>query len=1649
MANNDELVKLIIDGENLLSDDINEAIGDLEKLSKESKETSDALKLLNQSREAAKDFEFLSKQVKATKLELADSTSKLAQSKDALKGLSDEARKTAQDGIAKLKIETQILAKDFTQQSTALKKSENALRRYGIKTKDLGKTQQSLALDVEKAEAAQQSINTQYDKSRVKIDQAVTNLKEERAERLRLIDAMDIDEGQRKILIAITEKQLIASNKISTLTEKEVVSHKQITSTLAKETLARQRNIDSFDALVTKTEQTEVALKQYRETLRLLATEYTKGKFNAEQYSDSIEELRLELGLSERSVTRVSKAILKDAQAKAAAAKASDKLIAAQNAERRALVETEAQIENNVREIERLNTAHEAGAQALIQYRTRIRELAEEEKRGNITAEKYNDKVEELRQELKLTEKEVNSVRKAIEKDAQAKERATNASEKLVRNQKAENLALNQAKENIEEYTRELKQLNAAKEKGSLTSKNYAIAEEKLRQRLKLTAKQTKLARLEHERLDIAKSKAAKNTDLLTQATRRLAQVYTVLLAAQKATQAVTESVKGYGDLESAITKVEKTTGLAREQVILMSEELRDLAENVTPSATNELLRYAEIAGQMGVSSSEDILKIVAAADTLAVSTDLAGEEAALLLARILGMTGEGIPAIGNLAGALVALGNDTKASESEIVKMTKEIVTGTRAMNFSSAAALGFGATLKELGQPAERSRSAISDLTNVILDLANEGGEGLEELINITGLTADAIEEGLGKAPEAVVINFIEGLKRAKDAGITLKTSLDGMGISSKETNVVIGVLADNTERLKENVNLSNVEFVKANAHQKEAIKAYADQNSALSRLNSRFTTLKTKVGEAYAPKVTEAAGAFGEIIKDQGDNIAELMLIIPDLIEGIGETAGAFQNFSDQAPDVGGVLEQSLAGYAQLFNLISVSMNATALEAAKLRREDAIYLGKSQRVILEIEQEINQMTAAILRDKEDIRRAQKIATGEATRSYYSLVDAVETNITAFRKLSDEDKARITSLTRQTKVTSDLNGEYRKWASALSRAGVELELLQAIEGKDNAAKREAIKLQEAQVKVITDLGSAIQTQEKLITALNEQEIAGNITAEIAIETRKSARKEIDLLVARLVKLTEVKSIEVEKTKEQLDADKAHQNLTKSWIEIDGKRVTVKDALAKATEKLDGAVTKTIDSYTDENGVVLKGLALKNKLIALNEKQLVNGADWINNLVSQSKAVESLRLEELALVDVVRQLEIEVESSTASLREKEILTLELKKAEEALLNVQERKLTLSELEGKRASELRTIQNLAIRQLKDLDIALRSNVITVGEYNEKSEKLKLKLELLDQVMGDVIPTTQDLAAATNELASASNAAGNAVLGMADRVKAAGSQSGVSAGLIEIYNRAMDRFNEVHDVSGQSVDELTSRLGELDNELRQLNDVRMPSNLVGLDQFINKMSDFTQVGIANEQSTIRQSISLQKLLTEVQSGTLSISEIGSAAQRADNYFSKLSDNQLAPLRSAIESARSNFRGLSDEINSTFEDTQDRLDNLLGNEADILTRRFKREMEELAGLLSQAQETGDRALVSQINAAISNLRKAQGLELGQLKQTNLVEQNINNGQTASTSHSIEITLPNNSTSTVNVASAEDASALIDALSALGEININGVT
>lgn len=106
-----------------------------------------------------------------------------------------------------------------------------------------------------------------------------------------------------------------------------------------------------------------------------------------------------------------------------------------------------------------------------------------------------------------------------------------------------------------------------------------------------------------------------------------------------------------------------------------------------------------------------------------------------------------------------------------------------------------------------------------------------------------------------------------------------------------------------------------------------------------------------------------------------------------------------------------------------------------------------------------------------------------------------------------------------------------------------------------------------------------------------------------------------------------------------------------------------------------------------------------------------------------------------------------------------------------------------------------------------------------------------------------------------------------------------------------------------------------------------------------------------------------------------------------AEEAMKGFDLLGDQQLEPLRRAIEDARDQFRELSEEIRDETADLQDELDRLLGNEADIKFREYQRRLAELQTALEQAQRSGNRDLIEQAERNIEILRRIHELEQGQ--------------------------------------------------------------
>ena len=112
--------------------------------------------------------------------------------------------------------------------------------------------------------------------------------------------------------------------------------------------------------------------------------------------------------------------------------------------------------------------------------------------------------------------------------------------------------------------------------------------------------------------------------------------------------------VKFFGIFQQGLRGVEKTTGLARDVVAKLGKRFDDLSTKI-PVNTDEMLELAKAGGQLGVKGVENIEKFTVTMAKLSRASDVAGEEGAKSIARILTVTSDGIGKIERFSSALGA----------------------------------------------------------------------------------------------------------------------------------------------------------------------------------------------------------------------------------------------------------------------------------------------------------------------------------------------------------------------------------------------------------------------------------------------------------------------------------------------------------------------------------------------------------------------------------------------------------------------------------------------------------------------------------------------------------------------------------------------------------------------------------------------------------------------------------------------------------------------------------------------------------------------------------------------------------------------------------------------------------------------------------
>jgi TP901 family phage tail tape measure protein len=1121
----------------------------------------------------------------------------------------------------------------------------------------------------------------------------------------------------------------------------------------------------------------------------------------------------------------------------------------------------------------------------------------------------------------------------------------------------------------LKQYEVAIEKLNNELRNGLITKGKYIKSEQQLRQELRLTEKQANVTRRAIEADVVVNTKRSKSTDLLTKATRRLAQAYTVIIAAQKATQAVGASVKGYGDLESAMTKVQKTTDLTRDKLQEVTDLLQKQAAEITPTATNELLRYAEVAGQLGVEGAPAILAIAEAADILQVSTNLAGDEAVTLLTRMLQMSGEGVPAIANISSAIVELGNNTAATESEIAHMAKEVLTGTASLNLGTAAAAGFAATLIESGQQAERSRGALFKLSDAIKTATVSGGEDLQRLADLTGLTADQIEENLGDRPEIVIQAFIAGLKRVKDEGGLISQTLDSFGVSGILANGVFEKLADSSDRLARNVDLSNAAFIDATAHAREASKAYANQESQVARLVNRFDILKTKVGEAFSDETFETIKFLDETLVNQQETVAELSNLFAEFGGFVVEVITDIEALADSIGllEAGGVIITALRTG---FNDLQIGINAITYALLEARIGWAKFFGASVEEIEKLEAAQDKAYSSMLGNIQDIDNAQKDFEGTSSATYRDLISSADKYASALGNLSSAQRLELEEAIKSGNFKENQNANYSRLTAAIIRAQREFELEAKLVAKATEARTQLTKTNEDAANkqnrlndLLANFGTDIENYTSALSSLELQYESGTITLSKFID-------ETELL--------------------QLAVSTVHDN---------------NQELVRSQQN----ISKT---YGESTAVIL---------------------DLTSKIREYTNSLDKLKEQQRTLTDgTLEYMEV---------------TLQIQAAEEGRTRSNANLITIQELETKTLSELVIIQRqhqLVLDQLEQKRIA---GTISLAEYTKAQEDLRFKTEILNEAIGDSTIKTQEN---TDSIDANTEAIEENTSAQSGNTGATGASAKAAENLgshISIWALLQHQLNEELDYSSSTSEELTETVKELGEGYR------FARQTVG--QWWDDVIGMNNALIDKKISTIEATLAVRDYTDELNKGSVSLQQLATFASRADSLSKILGENQLRPLRDAIQSARNEFKALDDTINDSFDDVQDRLDALLGKEQDIVKRQFQREMDELLELLAQAKSSGDNKLIDKINEAIRKLKEAQNIEFSNqfgkdAKTGNPNQQgNQNNsGFSSGSKHTINVNFPSGQSISFNAASQSDADAAIAALSALGEINISGV-
>ncbi len=388
-------------------------------------------------------------------------------------------------------------------------------------------------------------------------------------------------------------------------------------------------------------------------------------------------------------------------------------------------------------------------------------------------------------------------------------------------------------------------------------------------------------------------------------------------------------AIQSAEDIDAAYRNVRKTlNGTEQEYEGILNYALEYSRTHVT--SAESMLNIMSMGAQLGIQDGQRLQTFAKTISDLDIATDINADDAAEQLGKLATVIGIDESEYSKFGDALVRLGNNMPAMESDVMKITTRFAGMGKVVGLSADQMLGWATAATAVGMKPEAAGSSMLRFISKMETAVNGSDEDLQKWANVAGMSASDFRAAFEEDASGAMYKFVEGMGEFQKSGQSVNQLLADLGVGNVRDKILLEGLANQMTNTYGKSNLlaealgmahdaynglstdiGNGKIEKAGDAAREAEKKSEGFSGAMGKMRNQAKYLANQLAEGAAPIVKDLGQVFGDLAGAVGEmppemktfavEIAGILALLGPATVGVGTFLQSFERVGAAAKTI----------------------------------------------------------------------------------------------------------------------------------------------------------------------------------------------------------------------------------------------------------------------------------------------------------------------------------------------------------------------------------------------------------------------------------------------------------------------------------------------------------------------------------------------------------------------------------------------------------------------------------------------------------------------------------------------------------------------------------------------------------------------------